>query len=252
MNKAVKYTLMVLMACIIITLSVFMPGIMLSKSEESIINHSVVMSGENNSVNPNTQNDLEPKAQSIAESLAKKVALYEKYSHEGALVKESTTGSMGMREAIATSTKQISAIIDKKGLPNLSGFPESYNVDAELREIKENSTVLQYWNINLSPKNDEGRNNKGISLAIDANTGVILVFKFTINESSTINIEDMAETIAVHMNMPGRLVSLNKKQLQNAVWSFDNSSLSMNLQINEQAGYTIFSMSLETESLQMK
>ncbi|WP_238883392.1 hypothetical protein [Clostridium sp. YIM B02551] len=247
MNKAVKYTLMVLIACIIITLSVLMPGIMLSKSEEGILNHSVVMSGENNSVKQNPSNNLEPRAESLAESLAKKVALYEKYSHEGTLVKESTEGSMGMREAIAKSTKQISAIIDKQGLPNLSGFPESYNVDAELREIKENSTVLQYWNINLSPKN-----NKGISLAIDANTGVLLGFKFTINESSTINIEDMAEVIANQMNMPGRLVSLNNKQYQNAVWSFDNSSLSMNLLISEQVGYTIFSMDLSTESQKVK
>jgi hypothetical protein len=251
-NRRVKYTLMVFIAGIIITSSVLMPGIMLNKSKEGMINHSIVMSGENYSVKQNPSSDLEPRAESLAESLAKRVTIYEKYSDKGTLAKESTAVSMGMREAISISTKQILFIMDKQGLPKLSGFPGSYNVDAELREIKDNNTVLQFWNINLSPKNNEDKDLNGISVALDASTGVILNFKLISRESSTINIEDMAEAISEQMNMPGRLISLSKRELQNAVWSFNNSSLLMNIQLNKQIGYTIFSMSLETESKQMK
>ena len=250
-NRKVWYLFVTFATCVLVASIVLIPGVLLNKAEEGTLGSLHIVSSGNASSQQNgsTIASQTPSPTVVPEKqLVQRVQLFEQHAADSVLSREYADGSMGMREAVDTSIKQITLLLKKGMLLSGGGFPQMYTVSAEPRTITDThgSAALQYWNIHFTAKNDLSLIRQEVAVSLDAQTGLLLSIHITLARSNTMSdLVNIAEVIAQGMNMPGKLLSLNQQQMpQTALWIFNDSALIMQLTLAKRTQLTLFEMAI--------
>jgi hypothetical protein len=248
-NRKSWYIVVTFLAGLLVTFSVLMPGVLLSKAEDSTLGSPYTV---NDGTSPSQQRGPDvtstPSAPSaLIAQLTRNVHFYEQGAANSVLAKENTNGRMDIKEAVDVCVQQMAALLKKGALPPLDGFPKAYDVQAELRTITDNqgNPALQYWMIGFATLNDQSVNPAKIGIALDAQTGMFLSIQISAKSTGSIDPVNSAETIAQSMNMPGKVLSLDLEQVsQKVLWRFTASTLFMQLFLTQQGSFITFMMAM--------
>ncbi|MBV9232340.1 MAG: hypothetical protein JOZ18_23735 [Chloroflexi bacterium] len=244
------YIVVTFVAGLLVTFSMLMPGVLLSKAEDSVLDSPFTVS---DGTSPSQQHGpgvtSTPSASSaLTAQLTRDVQLfYEQGTSNSVLTKENINGTMDIKKAVDVCIQQILALLKKGALPPLDGFPGAYYVNAELRTIIDNhgNPTLQYWSINFARLTDQSTTPTKMAVLLDAQTGMFLSIKAYGKSTSAIDLVNSAETIAQSMNMPGKLLSLDLEQVtQKVVWKVNASPLLMQLFLTQKDPFTTFTMAM--------
>jgi hypothetical protein len=227
-NKQLIWPMSAILAtCILVTLSMVMPGLLLRVTEENILDTPIVSQSYSAPVTSTT-----PLTYSMAQ-LTQTVQMYTQYISDSTVAKEGSNGSMSMGEAVKISITKITDIVQKGALLPLDGFPDTYAVDAQLRTITNDAAhlTMQYWSISfaISPALSSALPHK-LTLSLDAQTGIILNLQADVPRLGQSDLAGAAKAFAQDINMPGSMVNLDQEQdYQKALWHFTNTSLSLQM-----------------------
>jgi hypothetical protein len=248
-----------LVASLLVTMSVLMPGILLSKTEDSILGSpSTVSDGIFSSQQPGPNVTSTPTTQvtQSVEQLTRSVTLFEQGAANSVLSNVPTN----MKEVTYASIQQITTLLHKRALPPLDGFPQAYALKEQLRTITDTdgNPLLQYWNMNFSTQADQSPNNVvNFTVAVDAQTGMFLSLDLSIQrvkftpmliKDSQIDLVNSTNIIAQSMHIAGKMLSVDQSQVPStAQWQFNNSFLLMQVTLDQQDTYTHFRMTMSAK-----
>ncbi|EFH80338.1 hypothetical protein [Ktedonobacter racemifer] len=253
-NRIFWYIVVTFVVSLLVTGSVLMPGVLLSRTEDSILDSpSTVSTGISFSQQQNAtaaSKTLTPSLVSVAQ-MTRSVQLYEQGVQKSVLSKGLSNGSMDMKEAVDACVQQITTLLHKSALVPLHQFPKAYIVQAEQRTIMDDSgnPALQYWDITFVARSNQPTMQTKISVSLDAQTGMFLSMRISaVNAAGTVDLMSTAEAIAQGMHMPGRLLLLDEQTIpQTAAWKFNNAALLMQLTLEVKEPALFFTMSLSSK-----
>jgi hypothetical protein len=248
-NKKFWYIVVTFIAGLLVTFSVLMPGVLLSKAEDSTLGSPYTVS---DGTLPSQQHGPDATStpsvpSALIAQLTRNVHFYEQGAANSVLAKENINGSMDIKKAVNGCVQQMTALLKKGALPPFDSFPKAYNVRAELRTImdKQGNPALQYWIIGFAIMNDQSVNPAKMTIALDAQTGIFLSIQISAKSTGMIDPVNSAETIAQSMNMPGKVLSSDLEQVsQKVLWRFNASTLFMQLFLTQQGSITTFIMAM--------
>jgi hypothetical protein len=230
-----------------VTASVLMPGVLLSRTEDSILSSSsTVSTGISFSQQQNAtaaSKTRTPSVVSVAQ-MTRSVQLYEQGVQKSVLSTEFSNGSMDMQEAVDACVQQITTLLQKGALVPLAQFPQAYTVSAEQRTIMGDSgnPALQYWDIAFLSLSNQTK----MDVSLDAQTGMFLSIHISVeNATGIVDLMSTAEAMAQEMHMSGRLLLLDEQGMpQTASWKFNNATVLMQLSVDESTSSTNFLMEM--------
>ncbi len=248
-NSKSVYVIAICVAGLLVAFSIVMPGILLNKTEATVVgSSSTVNNGGASSQQQNStlRTPLTPTASSIKKFITNALA-FEDSGKTSILSTESSNGSMNIKEATNTCIKQMTSLLQKGAFPALAGFPTGYSVSAELRTIlnKNKNPLLQYWSISFASPDD---NSTDITVSLDDQTGLFLAIFINEENAPEMSVEKSTETIAQSMHLPGKLLSLKKQHysayevVNRTIWAVDNSVLFMQVVLAQTPKSIYFSM----------
>lgn len=250
-NRIFWYIVVTFVVSLLVTGSVLMPGVLLSRTEESILNSpSTVSTGTSFSQQQNAtaaSKTLTPSLVSVAQ-MTRSVQLYEQGVQKSVLSQGLSNGSMDMKEAVDACVQHITTLLHKSALVPLHQFPKAYTVQAEQRTIMDDSgnPALQYWDITFVSRSNQPTMQTKISVSLDAQTGMFLSMRISVvNATGTVDLMSTAEAMAQEMHMSGRLLLLDEQGIpQTASWKFNNATVLMQLSVDESASSINFLMEM--------
>lgn len=256
-NRKWWYTVATFIAALLVTCSVLMPGILLSKTEDSILNSPYTVNVgifSSQQSRPNVAGTSAIQTATSVQQLTQSARLFKQDAATSVLANEPFNGSMNINEAVGSCVKQITALLLKKALPPLTGFPQGYGVYAELRTITDDHSkqTLQYWTINFfSPPAPTSK--AKFSISLDAQTGSFLSLDLSTQitssmsvKASQIDLVHSTNVIAQSMNIPGKMLSVDQSQVPStARWQFNNSLLILQVTLDQRHTSTNFGMNLD-------
>jgi hypothetical protein len=213
----------ILATCILVILSLVMPGLLLRVTEENILGAPIVSQSYSAPVASTT-----PSTYSVAQ-LTQTVQLYTQHIADSTVAKEGSNESMSMGEAVKISITKITDIVQKGAQLPLDGFPAAFAVDAELRTITDDAAhlTMQYWIIAFSLPSSKFPH---IELSLDAQTGIVLDLVASVPPQGQNDLAGAAKAFAQEMHIPGSMAFLDQGQnYQKAEWNFMNTSLSLQM-----------------------
>ncbi|HEY4032895.1 MAG TPA: hypothetical protein VGL94_02910 [Ktedonobacteraceae bacterium] len=245
------YIFVAFAVCVLVACSVLLPGVLLSKTEDSALGDPHTVSVGNPSSQQNEANGASKPSQPaiLSKQLTEHVQMFVQSAAESTLSKEYANGSMGMNETVEACIRQITLLMSKGTILSLDGFPQAYTVSAEARTLTNvrGNSALQYWNVVFIAKADQSTDLQKVAVTLDAQLGIMLSLHITIaSDNNTVDLVNTAEAIAQDMNIPGKLLSLNQQQVpQTALWGFNDSLLLMRLTLTKRADLTSLFMTLD-------
>ncbi|QBD80965.1 hypothetical protein EPA93_35355 [Ktedonosporobacter rubrisoli] len=250
------YSVVAFVVSLLVTGSMLMPGVLLSRAEDSILRSPSIISKGFSLSQPQNVSAAHamptPSAVSVAQ-MSKRVQWYEDGVADSVLSKEPINGSIDMKAAVNTCVQQITTLWHKGMLMPLEQFPKAYTVYAEQRTILDSNKnpALQYWDIGFLPQSSQLSMRK-MTISLDAQTGMFLAIRIDVtNAAATVDLANTAEAIAREMNMPGHLLFLDERnlsQLQTAVWKFNDTALLMQLSVEKSDSFVDFAMSMKVQN----
>src|SRR5450631_3156613 len=126
-NRKSRYIVVTFIAGLLVTFSVLMPGVLLSKAEDSTLGSPYTVSdGTSQSKQHGPGVTSTPSAPSaLIAQLSRNVHIYEQGAANSVLAKENTNGSMDIKKAVDVCVQQMTALLKKGALPPLDGFPKA-------------------------------------------------------------------------------------------------------------------------------
>ena len=246
------YIFVAFAVCVLVACSVLLPGVLLSKTEDSALGDPHTVSVGNPSSQQNEANGAsKPSSQPaiLSKQLTEHVQMFVQSAAKSTLSKKYANGSMGMSEAVEACIRQITLLMNKGAILPLDGFPQAYTVSAEARILTNDrgNSALQYWNVDFIAKADQSTGLQEVAVTLDAQLGIMLSMHITIaSGNNTVDLVNTAEAIAQDMNIPGKLLSLDQQQVpQTALWGFNASLLLMRLTLTKRADLTSLFMTLD-------
>ncbi len=246
MTNKLRYILTALITGTIVGCSVLLPGIFLHKMDYGIIGYSHV--AENGYATPkNTGNPSSgPSASSSSAGLStvpdddrlkqyiENIRIFEHGEKSSQLSRSPTDGNLTTREAVDKGVSYISSLLDENALLPLDQFPKAYEVSAEMREItgEKPDDTMQYYIISFFKDNTSSKIQTGITIMLDAKTGMILYAQSMIDHIVSIDTTAAVQAVTSKLHLDGLLQSTSESEnTQTALWAIKDSDLVFRLYI---------------------
>ncbi len=233
-----NYLLAFLATGALLAFSILVPPLLLTK-DGVLSNPSIVKIGNQQSGSDNSKSTpvvVSPQQQ------VERVSVFVKSAEASTLSSDSAAGDMGMEDAVKLTIQCVTDLLAAGTIPALAGFPNlPYNVKAELITITDHTgnTALQYWNIAFAIKPEHMSTTQSIVVSLDAQTGLLLSLRIVASGGNTVNLAQIADTIARDMHMQGKVISMTQNTIfWGVLWKFTASKLSLSVNLYQKSGIT--------------
>lgn len=264
-NKWFAYAASLLMTAMIVAASVFLPRVLLVRQEDRMLGvennqgirqyQSRVFPRASSTPSPSPSSAVQPTERPSGvslEDLAVKIQLLENSGGSETYQREPIEGEMNMKQAVKSSIEQVEEYVKGAAMLPVAGFPNGYDVTATLNTIRgKTGATLDYWSITLVTSPDLTNANAGISLILDAETGVILSYKMSVNTQEAPDLSAGATFIASRLGLEGSVLEHSPKETENdsATWVCGDKSLFINLFCSNTGDTAAMSMNMSTRLL---
>ncbi len=242
-NKALLYTASLLCTAAVVASSVFLPRALLDRQERVRLGaETVLINGSYHSrqhprptpvptASPEPTSTVAPSPTApsnwLEEELLKKVRMMEDPGNR-TIQRQPGEGDMTMKKAVDLCIKQLENLVKSNAILPLPNFPGDYTMNASLNTVfsTNDGEEFHYWSISFGTNTERTKNQAGIGLIMDAETGSVLQFKMH-SDSLEINgflLTDALKSIASGLGMTGKVMKLPDRESgqQTAVWvSYD-------------------------------
>lgn len=267
-SKWPVYTTMLVVTATIVTVSLFLPQILLEHQEARMLGVDSYQPARSYPGRLFPKPSCEPAATpspaatggtatatpqgSSFEDIMGKVRLLENGSENTTRQNEPSQSELTMKQAVNRGMEQITAYGKAGAMLPLGNFPDDYSVNAKLYTMQSMTGItMDYWSIKFASKSQAPGESGGVSLTMDAQTGTLLSYNMSVNaQQQPPDLIAGITYLAASIGLDGSILEVKPADSaqETATWASGNHDLFMTLTCSSDGSATALSMNLSTKT----